>query len=108
MRLLTWNVGGVKAPEDFDMSEFFKEDSLSDIIVVGLQEIIPPVHNWKGDRDKVRAERWQKHIQNALNEYYTLDNYTHVTQNTMVGSFLTIFVKTELKHLIREIGWSHF
>ena len=42
-----------------------------------------------------------------MNQYYTLDNYTHVTQHLGLGSFITIFVKTQIRHLIRQIGWSH-
>ena len=58
IKVMTWNVGGIKAPDDFDMTSFFQEEELSDIIVVGLQEIIPPVQNLKGDKDKVKAEQW--------------------------------------------------
>ena len=58
VKVVTWNVSGIKAPEDFDVSHFFDKDHLPEIVVVGIQEVIPAVSNWKGDRDKVRADKW--------------------------------------------------
>ena len=69
--VLTWNCAGNSPPENFDIqNELFNNDfQLSDIYIVGLQEIVPlNTSQVVIGKDKKRALIWENIILNSLNQ----------------------------------------
>ena len=69
--VLTWNCAGNSPPENFDMQKvlFNNDFQLSDIYIVGLQEIVPlNTSQVVIGKDKKRTLIWENIILNSLNQ----------------------------------------
>jgi len=77
---------------------------MSDIFIVGLQEMVPL--NTKEvikKKNKAIGEEWEQILQCSLNNNSQGIHYIPVIRKVMVGCFIVMFIKEELKLRLRMI-----
>mmetsp|Transcript_8698 Transcript_8698/g.14747 ORF Transcript_8698/g.14747 Transcript_8698/m.14747 type:complete len:376 (-) Transcript_8698:904-2031(-) len=110
----SWNMGGVVPLSNYDLSQWlfpFKQGYLPDLIVVGLQEIVPlTAKNIVQNKNSAQVEFWERQIKNCLDEntefHHESDKYVKIRQENMVGIFICIYSKRCLRPHIRDIATS--
>ncbi|XP_057868576.2 type IV inositol polyphosphate 5-phosphatase 6-like [Cryptomeria japonica] len=108
----TWNVGG-EAPHthsSLNLDEWVQPSSApADIYVFGFQEIVPlNAGNVLGVEDNGPAAKWLALIRQTLNKNTNQinssgPNYCLVASKQMVGIFLCVWVKSDLRQHVRDI-----
>ncbi|GMH01952.1 hypothetical protein Nepgr_003791 [Nepenthes gracilis] len=108
----TWNVGGVSPPDDLNMEDLLNtSNSYCDIYVLGFQEIVPLRASTVLGAEKNRVSmKWNHLIAAALNKETMGENlglrYDCIISKQMVGLFITVWVRTHLRHHVRHLSVS--
>ena len=89
-----------------DISDVLYSDTqpMSDIFIVGLQEMVPL--NTKEvikKKNKMVGEEWEQILQCSLNNNKAGVHYIPVLRKVMVGCFIIMFIKEELKLRLKMI-----
>lgn len=107
MHVFTWNIAGENPREDFDIGDLLISkdcDTLPDIFVVGLQEMVKlNTKSIMQGKNREKVNLWEKIITRSLCKR---DRYVSLGQKTMVGCFILIFTRDELKNHINYIRTS--
>ncbi|KAL9256128.1 Type IV inositol polyphosphate 5-phosphatase 9-like protein [Drosera capensis] len=105
----TWNVGGVVPPDDLNMDELLETSNNDcDIYVLGFQEIVPlKATNVLGLENTKICKKWNGLIKRALNkkteeEDMPWSSYECIMSKQMVGVFITVWVRGNIRHHIRH------
>ncbi|GMH15136.1 hypothetical protein Nepgr_016977 [Nepenthes gracilis] len=109
----TWNVGGVEPPDDLNMEDLLDtSSSYCDIYVLGFQEIIPlRGSNVLGLERRRVCMKWNSLVGEALNKEEREEEevpwgYDCIIIRQMVGLFVTVWVRSHIRHHIRHLGVS--
>ncbi|GAB2279929.1 hypothetical protein Dimus_014564 [Dionaea muscipula] len=95
----TWNVGGVVPPDNLNMEELLDPRNTDcDIYVLGFQEVVPlRASNVLGPENRKICMKWNGLIKRALNRKYDC-----IVSKQMVGLFITVWVRSNIRHHIRH------
>lgn len=117
----SWNIGAVSS-YGFNHSEFFQTliprgSRPPDIVVFGFQEVVDLTSKKQTAKDFIRGrttagkesigpaqKRWRVDLQYYLNDYLRNYNYLLLHENDLVGLFLCVFVKAELRPRISLVS----
>lgn len=101
---MTWNTGGeISSTEVFlgEFNEYIRERA--DIYVVCLQEIVQLNATQIISSDPEKRVVWETIITESLFTCHGVDSYVHVSSNQLVGTSLSIFVKSNLVNDVKEV-----
>ncbi len=101
--IATWNVANFVPQMGFDLSELFNFEGNAnpDIIVVGLQEHVElNASNLVVGADNTADFVWRDVLTSNVNKF---DKYILVQKEVLVGIFLIVFVKEELRDNLSKI-----
>ncbi|CAA6662774.1 unnamed protein product [Spirodela intermedia] len=107
----TWNVGGICPPLRLNLDDWLLSSPFADIYVLGFQEIVPlNAGNVLGAENNAPAKKWVSLIRKTLNSPREqaatgamTPVYLLVARKQMVGIFLTVWVRTEMKDDVRNL-----
>ncbi|KAF2314850.1 hypothetical protein GH714_036921 [Hevea brasiliensis] len=110
----TWNVAGKSPPSYLNLEDWLHTSPPADIYVLGFQEIVPlNAGNVLGTEDNGPARKWLALIRKTLNSlpgasagYHRQtgqSRYCLVASKQMVGIFLTVWVKSDLRDDVRNM-----
>ncbi|GFP81980.1 type i inositol 1 4 5-trisphosphate 5-phosphatase cvp2, partial [Phtheirospermum japonicum] len=132
----TWNVAGKSPPSYLNLEEWLHTSPPADIYVLGFQEIVPlNAGNVLGTEDNGPARKWQTIYGHGSSDHYDpysddedigpIDSsYTHsfsigdrdthpghsryclVASKQMVGLFLMVWIKSDLRDAVRNLNVS--
>uniref|UniRef100_A0A1D1Z9Z3 Type I inositol 1,4,5-trisphosphate 5-phosphatase CVP2 n=1 Tax=Anthurium amnicola TaxID=1678845 RepID=A0A1D1Z9Z3_9ARAE len=132
----TWNVGGVVPEDDLVLEEWLDTENTYDIYVLGFQETVPlSARNVLGPERRRPSSRWNSLIRSALNrsssydpkefsskvgerqkvhpvkdgsprEFAAARDFRCVASKQMVGIFVSVWVRGDLRRHIRYPGVS--
>ncbi|GAB4828687.1 Type IV inositol polyphosphate 5-phosphatase 9 [Ancistrocladus abbreviatus] len=105
----TWNVGGVTPPDDLSTEDLLDTCNTScDIYVLGFQEIVPlRASNVLGSENSKICIEWNSLIREALNKKVEEEDevplgYECIISKQMVGVFITVWVRTQIRPYVRH------
>ncbi|XP_059065585.1 type IV inositol polyphosphate 5-phosphatase 6-like, partial [Cryptomeria japonica] len=112
----TWNLGGITPHNELNLDDWLNASCPADIYVLGFQEIVPlNAGNIFGVEDSGPATKWLALIRQTLNSSsfstFSLDgpketsesNYCLVASKQMVGMFLCVWVRSDLRQHVRDL-----
>eukprot|EP00743_Colponemidia_sp_Colp-15_P004128 GILK01004456.1.p1 GENE.GILK01004456.1~~GILK01004456.1.p1 ORF type:complete len:1311 (-),score=247.57 GILK01004456.1:184-4116(-) len=105
----TWNVAG-KAPGEEDIAPWFwgKQNGMkptaADVIAVGLQEFVELNVSAVLNTDTNRVASWESILLGTLNRDSSSVRYVKLRTVTLVGLYLTVFVKEHLASNIKQVN----
>ncbi|KAM0913551.1 hypothetical protein ACQ4PT_012081 [Festuca glaucescens] len=118
----TWNVGGVAPPDDLDLEDWLDTKACNsyDIYVLGFQEMVPlNARNVLGPKNSSISSKWNHLIGDALNNtgrrreeeepaptHHEPKQFRCITSKQMVGVFVSVWVRSSLRHHVRHLGFS--
>lgn len=77
---------------------------LSDIYVVGLQEMVElNTGNITKGKDENTAAIWHENIKSSLNKNGRGFEFIALTQKVMVGLYIVVFIKSTVAHSVRGV-----
>ena len=103
----TWNIAGIpnknyNISELFTKNVFYNENKSPDIIVISIQEIvklnITNILSITSNQESVNM--WTKIIKSTLKSIYPKENYIELKSLNLVGIYILILIKNELKNNI--------
>ncbi|CAI0465873.1 unnamed protein product [Linum tenue] len=110
----TWNVAGRSPTSNLSLEDWLHASPPADIYVLGFQEIVPlNAGNVLGAEDNGPAKKWLALIRKTLNNLPGTEDghrrpgghsrYCLVASKQMVGVFLTIWVRSELRDHVKNM-----
>ncbi|CAI0434023.1 unnamed protein product [Linum tenue] len=110
----TWNVAGKSPPSNLSLDDWLHTSPPADIYVLGFQEIVPlNAGNVLGTEDNGPARKWLALIRKTLNtlpgedreraNYGQSSRYCLVASKQMVGIFLTVWVRSNLRDDVKNM-----
>ena len=101
LAVCTWNMGGVKPYDDVNLKEWLlpgvtNADDAPDILVVGIQQIIPNKKSSMFNKNKDRLVAMQNNIMAVLNANASQASYTLVRTTDQHGLFILVIAKAEI------------
>ncbi|CAI0400102.1 unnamed protein product [Linum tenue] len=115
----SWNVGGISPPEDLDLRDWLdvlNNDGAGspspDIYVLGFQEVVPLragniiLGSSENHGNYTVPFRWNSAIEAALNNDGAEEHYDCLVSKQMVGIFITVWVKRNVRSHIRHTAVS--
>jgi hypothetical protein len=102
LHVASYNTGGKRPSESLSgWLHGIQNDAFADIIVVGLQEMVDlNVKNIIGVGDTAETGKWW--VKRLTEDLAKKGKYVLKTHSDLVGIFLAVFVKEELKDLIKD------
>jgi hypothetical protein len=102
---LTWNTGG---PFASSLDYFFADfktllSEKADVYIVCLQEIVQLNATQIVSSDPEKRILWETLFTELLFEYHGADSFVHMASNQLVGTSLSVFVKSGLVDDIKEV-----
>lgn len=106
VQVLTWNTNASYANvlEDASMLVSIPKGlPTPHVLAVGLQEIVRLNASQIMSADPERRVFWENLISTLLAEYYPKHQFSHLVSHQLVGTAISIFVRSDYLHIVRQV-----